>query len=622
MTLYEFLRTKKGAAYRADQIKDRSWIAKKPSIDKAAGKIVGQSRIHGDIEPRMQDRVIDLLIEIATRYKMSYRDIAHILLFTKVESGFNPDAAAGTTSAAGLGQYTSDTVKEAAKPSVSKSRLGFVLDLSGEYVLDAERGAFGVLLSYMICKERAAQHFPPDAIEENIYLFHHEGWNFNPKKPSNPARVADVRAIIAKKILPHLSPVEKLLQAKTKVQFSLKTADGKPYDNQPFVMVIPKETTRKNAPSAVQGSAKAKVIVGQTDGSGNTPLVVVPGLAEVVFAPMNRQYKPILLDFPVYGNSASKTYTVKGGDTLTGIAKANSTTVEELVAENHISDPNDITPGMELHLHKVEYWWRRPSIEWLSSVVAPHIDAPSSYAVEAVIEYKRSHVSLPLGNGAHGPDVAHNSISIVAGRTKAEVDSQIAVKKVAHQTNAAAAVKSVELASVATKSKKKVISGLLYPLPVKATADYHTGARRFGSRRSDGKRKHAGIDLYAPLGTIVRAMADGVVIQVYPFYCETSAIEVDHGDFIARYGEVDSKNANIFVKKKQKIKRGDPLGKVGKLVGISVPSNMLHLEMYASGEDPTKPGGKARLTQSENSPYQRRTDVFDPAPSMDIAVME
>ena len=111
MTLYEYLRAKKGAAYRPDQIKDRSMLAKKPAIDKAVGRIAGRSRIHGDIEPLMQDRVIDLIIEIATRYKMSYRDIAHILLITKIESGFNPDAAAGTTSAAGLGQYTTDTVK-------------------------------------------------------------------------------------------------------------------------------------------------------------------------------------------------------------------------------------------------------------------------------------------------------------------------------------------------------------------------------------------------------------------------------------------------------------------------------------------------------------------------------
>ena len=67
---------------------------------------------------------------------------------------------------------------------------------------------------------------------------------------------------------------------------------------------------------------------------------------------------------------------------------------------------------------------------------------------------------------------------------------------------------------------KRPIEGLLYPLAVKATADYHSGMRRFGAPRAHG-RKHAGIDLYVPAGTVVRAMAAGEVINVHPFYCHT-----------------------------------------------------------------------------------------------------
>jgi len=154
-------------------------------------------------------------------------------------------------------------------------------------------------------------------------------------------------------------------------------------------------------------------------------------------------------------------------------------------------------------------------------------------------------------------------------------------------------------------------------LPIKATADYHTGARRFGSTRSGGTRKHAGIDLYAPTGTLVRAMMDGVVLIVRDFYCQTFQIVVDHGSFIARYGEVDPTPKNIFVKAGQHVKRGDLLGKVGHLVGIKVPSDMLHLELYETTESPLK----ASLTQKTKAPYQRRGDVFDPAPSIDIAEM-
>ena len=42
--------------------------------------------------------------------------------------------------------------------------------------------------------------------------------------------------------------------------------------------------------------------------------------------------------------------------------------------------------------------------------------------------------------------------------------------------------------------------------------------------------------------------------------------------------------------KNLKIKRGDQLGKVGHLVGIKVPSDMLHLELYETTESPKKTG--------------------------------
>ena len=45
---------------------------------------------------------------------------------------------------------------------------------------------------------------------------------------------------------------------------------------------------------------------------------------------------------------------------------------------------------------------------------------------------------------------------------------------------------------------------------------------------------------------------------------------------------------------------------------------MLHLEMYATTENPAK----THLTQKTSAPYQRRGDVFDPAPSIDISEMK
>jgi murein DD-endopeptidase MepM/ murein hydrolase activator NlpD len=209
--------------------------------------------------------------------------------------------------------------------------------------------------------------------------------------------------------------------------------------------------------------------------------------------------------------------------------------------------------------------------------------------------------------------VQHNNITIAGGKKEAQIAASHRNQKISHQTDEAQSAKVVEVTG-SISEQKKVIDGLLYPLEVKATADYHIDARRFGSNRASG-RKHAGIDLYAPAGTAVRAMAAGKVLRVYPFYCETYAIEIDHGNFIARYGEVDKRKSNIYVRAGDQVQRGEQIGVVGHLVGIQVPSNMLHLEMYASTED-------SALTIKGNAPYQRRKDLIDPTLSIDAALME
>lgn len=620
-TLYEHLAVSKGKAYKPEQIKSYSWLAIAPEIQKQPNEIAGNSRIWGDISSQDQGRVIDLIIEICTRYKLSYREIAYVLLMARIESGFNPDAAAGTTSAAGIGQYTKATVEECTKPNFSKHYLGFTLDISGLNVFNAERGAFGILLSYFICRDRAQKHFSESA-EENIYLYHHEGWYFQPKGKENSDNVIAVRKIIQTKILALLDETERLLKEKSSVQFTLKTADGKPYPNQPFAMVVAKDgaTTGSNKaaqPSAAQHSQDAEVLIGVTDGSGKTPLVDVEGLSEVVFAVLNVNYKAILNHFPGRGTNQLTSYVIKSGDTLAKIAQQHHTTPEAIAKLNNINNPSKISVGQVLRLpsggdgSKPSIWMRRPSIEWLASIIGPKIGAEGVEDAAAVVEHKRSHVVLPKGNKVHDASVSHNNINIVGGKTQAQVAAP-PVKKVAHKTNEEGAPKPVTAPAVTT-ADKKVIPGLLYPLPVRATADYHSGGRRFGASR--GGRRHAGIDLYAPEGTIVRAMADGKVLRTDWFYCQTFVIEVDHGNFIARYGEVNPKKESIFVEKGDVVKRGEKLGMVGRLIGVKVPSNMLHLEMYIDASD------HSALTVRENPPYERRQDLFDPTYSIDEAVL-
>ena len=156
--------------------------------------------------------------------------------------------------------------------------------------------------------------------------------------------------------------------------------------------------------------------------------------------------------------------------------------------------------------------------------------------------------------------------------------------------------------------------GLLFPLEHRPVLSYRTGGRRFGARRAGGTRKHAGIDLIAPVGTPIQAVADGTVIQFYLFYLGSYAVEVNHGNFICRYCEVQDPSEQIDMG--GKVQRGQVIAKVGSLEGSS--RSMLHLEMYCSTASPRK----SPLTIKSNPPFQRRKDLIDPTPSMDAATTE
>ena len=152
---------------------------------------------------------------------------------------------------------------------------------------------------------------------------------------------------------------------------------------------------------------------------------------------------------------------------------------------------------------------------------------------------------------------------------------------------------------------------MLFPLKFLPKESYKEAPRHFGARRSKGKRKHAGCDLYAPVGTPIFAVADGVVLDFYEFYLESWALEVDHGDFVVRYGEV-KKTLPAGVKKGAKVFAGQHIANVGVLQGLKL--SMLHFEMYAGT-------AKGALTQKGNPPYQRRSDLMDPTPYLDSARM-
>ena len=132
---------------------------------------------------------------------------------------------------------------------------------------------------------------------------------------------------------------------------------------------------------------------------------------------------------------------------------------------------------------------------------------------------------------------------------------------------------------------------------------------RFGAHRKKSRR-HAGCDLYAPAGSPVYAIADGVVHQgPYGFYegrrGVAYAIEIWHPgvSVTARYGEVQRKAA---VHPGERVVAGQIIGFVSGVTG------MLHFELYDRA-----PGSS--LTVRSNRPYQRRKDLINPTAWLDGA---
>ena len=151
-----------------------------------------------------------------------------------------------------------------------------------------------------------------------------------------------------------------------------------------------------------------------------------------------------------------------------------------------------------------------------------------------------------------------------------------------------------------------------FPFPSLPASDWTHSPRGFGSNRNNGRRAHAGCDLYFEKGTWIYAIADGTVTRgPYPFYCETFALEVDHGDFLARYGEIQK---TTIVKEGDRVHAGEQIAKVGHLIGIQVPSDMLHFELYdktASGPLTITDANRSKK-RSDGIPFMRRTDLIDP----------
>lgn len=174
-TIYTEMLQPRGAAYSSDRIK--AWSHYREPIDSGDGRLHGESRRWGDASPQTQSRVIDSLIDASRDAGLSSRETAYVLAIARVESGFNPDAAAGTTSASGLGQF------------IDRTGAHYGVNASNRFDVQTQSQA---LVQHFIDNRDLARSRGEG--EDYIYKYHHDG----------PSKDYGGLALSRREIAPHL----------------------------------------------------------------------------------------------------------------------------------------------------------------------------------------------------------------------------------------------------------------------------------------------------------------------------------------------------------------------------------------------------------------------------------
>lgn len=118
----------------------------------------GNSRVYGDAPQDVQEAAMQAIINAGMEAGMTNDQIARTLAIARVESGFNPDAAAGTTSAHGLGQMINATAEH----------YGLTDDNRWDINAQARALVAHTLDNYRLAERRGKG-------EDYVYAFHHDG---------------------------------------------------------------------------------------------------------------------------------------------------------------------------------------------------------------------------------------------------------------------------------------------------------------------------------------------------------------------------------------------------------------------------------------------------------------
>jgi murein DD-endopeptidase MepM/ murein hydrolase activator NlpD len=292
---------------------------------------------------------------------------------------------------------------------------------------------------------------------------------------------------------------------------------------------------------------------------------------------------------------ASRTITVREGQSLWDIAVAWGITVETIAVANNLADANVVKPGQRLLIPVADDPAARAKVaaNAARSVAASAKSAPSSSAATSTTPRTAARASrrpaagaltVRLSEGqtvwslarAHGTSVdaivAANGLRsadrvragtrlVIPGRTGASRLSRVSTMR-------AGAQRAGEAFTNASTGAVRIARGFLWPARGQLTS-------RFGWRRW---RHHDGIDIAAPYGSPIYAARPGRVVFAGWYYAYGRAVIIDHGNGVQTlYGHA----SKLLASPGETVREGQLIARVGTSGRSTGPH--LHFEVRHNG---------------------------------------
>jgi LysM repeat protein len=419
---YNVFYSRKGAAYRKEKVVKHS--AYFLPIDISPGRPAGHSRIWGDATHDVQRQVIDAIIVAAKKEGFNVRRIALLLAMTKIESGFNPDAAAGTTSASGLGQF------------IKKTGLKYGLNEQNRFEIGPSIKA---LIGYF--KDNEALAKKNDKPDYFVYKYHHDG----------PYQESGGTALATNEFAPLAAAYEKALTAGHALTIldpngqGIPDADIKVSQSHKSAMLRTNEHGMLPAFLASPAFGPVTVYIKKADGTFKYLADLAIDKLEsawTLVAPKDRVTLKTHLHEPKAAAAAPApdTHKVGSGETVSRIARDHGTTYQVLCKLNGIEKPYIIYPGQMLKLPPKKAG-AAPAPAAAHKPVAAH--KPAAPAAAAPIK--------PVVKERRDPDSQHPVANVVAPPAGGMAAAIAYAMKHAHKTSQHLCLKYVKRALFATK---------------------------------------------------------------------------------------------------------------------------------------------------------------------------